>query len=213
MSDEPTTPAEPTGEPAEPTAPAQEPSTTEPEKTDEPKGTDGPDWKAKARQWEDRAKENKKALDKAAQDQATTKKTLDAIAVALGLKKGEEVDPQKLADQLTAERDKAAKDAQDARVELTVFRAADTHKADAGALLDSREFMRDVAELDPSAKDFNAELAALIKQRVKDNPTRYGRPEQGPPKKSGPAGMTGGQGAPARSGSLYAAVQAATKST
>jgi len=143
------------------------------------------------------------AVEKSMQDK------LDGIAVALGLKKGEEVDPKKLADQLTAERDKAAQDAQDARTELAVVRAADDHKADPGALLDSREFMREVRELDATGKDFAKDLAELIKARVKDNPKRYGR-DAPAPSKSGSDGMTGGRGKPPRSGSLYEAITATT---
>jgi hypothetical protein len=50
------TPAEPT--PAAPAAPAQEQPTAEAPKTDEQPKADETDWKAEARKWEQRAKEN-----------------------------------------------------------------------------------------------------------------------------------------------------------
>jgi hypothetical protein len=133
-----------------------------------------------------------------------SKDTLDKIAVALGLKKGEEVDPEKLQQQLTADVEKANSERDEARLQLAVFKAADTHSADPSALLDSREFLKEVRELDATDKSFADDLAALIKQRVKDNPTRYGR-EAPKPKKSGSEHMNGGQPGE-RTGSLHAAV-------
>jgi len=146
------------------------------------------------------------AAEKARQD------TLDSIAVALGLKKGDEVDPKKLADQLTAERDKAATAAASAQQELAIYRAADKHGADPNALTDSREFLKAVSELDATDKDYAKDLAELIKQRVKDNPTRYAR-EAPKTKKSGSADdMNGGKGSGGpRPTSLHAALEARNK--
>jgi hypothetical protein len=141
---------------------------------------------------------------KATAAEESTKKQLDAIAVALGFKKGEDVDPAKLQEQLTADVTKANSERDEARLELAVFRAADKHGADPGALLDSREFLKEVAELDATDKAFADDLTALIKQRVKDNPTRYGR-EAPKPKKSGSEHMNGGTPTE-RTGSLHAAV-------
>lgn len=141
---------------------------------------------------------------KATAAEESTKKQLDAIAVALGLKKGEDVDPAKLQEQLTADVTKANSERDEARLELAVFRAADKHGADPGALLDSREFLKDVGELDATDKAFADDLVALIKQRVKDNPTRYAR-EAPKPKKSGAEHMNGGKPSE-RTSSLHAAV-------
>lgn len=92
--------------------------------------------------------------------------TLDAIAKALGLKKDETPDPAKLAEQLTT----AQKDARDAQIELAVYRGAGKHQGDADALLDSRAFLADVRDLDPTAKDFAAKVDAAIKDAVTKNP-------------------------------------------
>lgn len=142
---------------------------------------------------------------KATTAEESSKKQLDAIAVALGLKKGEEVDPAKLQEQLTADVAKAHGERDEARLELAVFKAADKHGADPGALLDSRDFLKDVGELDATDKAFAADLVELIKQRVKDNPTRYAREASKTTKKSGAEHMNGGKPTE-RTGSLHAAV-------
>lgn len=141
---------------------------------------------------------------KATAAEEQTKKQLDAIAVALGLKKGEEVDPAKLQEQLTADvtKEKARGDA--AEMKLAVFMAADEHGAKASELFDSASFLKDIGELDATDKDFASDLAELIKQRVKDNPTRYGRAPV-KPAKSGSEHMNGGKPSE-RTGSLHAAV-------
>jgi len=131
-------------------------------------------------------------------------KLKDDFAVALGFKKGEDVDPAKLQEQLTADVTKAHGERDEARLELAVFKAADKHGADPGALLDSRDFLKDVGALDATDKDFASDLVDLIKQRVKDNPTRYGRTPM-KPTKSGAEHMNGGKPAE-RTGSLHAAV-------
>lgn len=136
--------------------------------------------------------------------EAALQKLKDDFAVALGLKKGEDVDPAKLQEQLTADVAKANGERDEARLELAVFRSADKHGADPSALLDSRDFLKDVGELDAADKNFPEDLAGLIKQRVKDNPTRYGR-EAPKAKKSGSEHMTGGTSTE-RTGSLHAAV-------
>lgn len=74
MAGEPTEPAEPvepaelteaaaTGEPAEPTAPADSVEPDEPAEPIEPTEQAEPDWKAKSRHWESRAKANKAKAD------------------------------------------------------------------------------------------------------------------------------------------------------
>ncbi|MFE6079979.1 hypothetical protein [Streptomyces virginiae] len=55
-------------------------------------------------------------------------------------------------------------------VELAVWSRADKAGARATALLDSRSFLRDIGDLDPSDKGFTAALDAAIKSAVKDNP-------------------------------------------
>jgi len=71
------------------------------------------------------------------------------------------------ADQLTkqlAERDTAAKQAQ---TELTVYKLAGKHGADADALLDSRAFLAKIAELDHTK---TADVEKAIKEAVESNP-------------------------------------------
>lgn len=83
-------------------------------------------------------------------------------------------DPAKLA-AAVAEKDGRIGDLEGALrakdVELAVHLRAEKHQAKASALLDSRSFLRAVADLDPSAKSFSAALDTAIKEAVKDNPS------------------------------------------
>ncbi|MEV5537451.1 hypothetical protein AB0L13_11375 [Saccharopolyspora shandongensis] len=92
---------------------------------------------------------------------------LDAIAQALGLKteEGEAPDVEKVTEQLTAAQAEARQHALD----LAVYRAAGRHGADPDALLDSREFARQVADLDPADGGFADALAAAITGAVEAN--------------------------------------------
>ena len=90
------------------------------------------------------------------------------IGKALGLVKDDKtpVDPaeitKQLADAQAAQRTTA--------VELAVYRTAADHGGDPNALLDSRAFLAKVSDLDPSAADFTAQVAAAVKAAVADNP-------------------------------------------
>ncbi|MEO3860881.1 hypothetical protein [Acrocarpospora sp. B8E8] len=177
------------------TGPADQGGTATDGKPETGKAKDGDDelakWRALSKQNEDRAKENKKALD------AATKKnqdTFDAIAQALGLKKGEQVDPAKQIELLTGDLGKTQADLRSARVELAVYKAAGKNGGDADALLDSRGFLNAVAELDPAEKDFTAAVAEAIKTAVKDNPKLAATQPTPPAKKSGSDGMNGAAG-------------------
>lgn len=68
-------------------------------------------------------------------------------------------------------------------VELAVWARADKQSAKAGALLDSRSFLRAIAELDPSEKGFVTALDNEIKAAVKENPAFAA---------TAPAGKSGG---------------------
>jgi len=128
---------------------------------------------------------------------------LDEFAVKLGYKKGE-TDPAKLTEQLNNERGTARQ----ARVELSVFRRASKHDGDPDALLDSRQFLAAVAELDPTAADFETKVEAAIKAAVTTNPKLKKAAATGP---SGPSGapIAGGPGGPAKkAGSLEEAISA-----
>jgi hypothetical protein len=115
----------------------------------------------------------------------------NAVLAALGLKSDGKVDPAQQAEQLAAERDKAAKKARDAQVELAVFRSAGKHQADPAALLDSRSFLAALGDLDPGAADFTTKVEAAIDKAVKDNP-KLKLAGQAPARNS--AEITGGSG-------------------
>ncbi|MGV9662585.1 hypothetical protein [Nocardia niigatensis] len=116
-----------------------------------------------------------------------------------------ETDPKKLGSQLES----AVKDANEARVELAVYRAAGKD-VDADALLDSRTFAAAVSKLDITADDFAAQVAAEITKAVDANPNKFRLAPVAeapkPPKRSG--GDTG-SGKGENSGQLtYAQYQA-----
>ena len=160
-----------------------EPAGTEPQ----PQGTEGQtaerahadgQQEAKGNLWDDPAKakaeierlraENGKdrttAKTKAAED--ARNELTQSIGKALGLIKdeGEKPDPAKLTQQIT-ETAAAAKQAQ---TELAVYKAANKQGANADALLDSRKFLANIADLDPT--DAKA-ITKAIEDAVKDNPT------------------------------------------
>lgn len=104
-----------------------------------------------------RANAKQQAADEARQEMA------QQIGKALGLIKDDETpDPAKLlADAQTAQRQ--------AQVELAVFRTAAKHQGDPAALLDSRAFLAKVADLDPTASDFEDKVGTAIKDAVAAN--------------------------------------------
>ena len=119
MSDTPVTPDQPTDE--QPQPPAQESHDTA-----------GPDWKAEARKWESRAKENRDAST--AQEQK-----LAAVLSALGIGDKQE-DPAAAVERYKAE-------ARAAQVEAAiVLNAGD---ADPKRLLDSVSFRESIKDIDP----------------------------------------------------------------
>lgn len=176
------TPAEST-----PTAPSSEPPAAAPAPTPTPPATPAvtPAEPPKSNPWEDPAtaqaeierlrKENAKdrtnAKAQAAED--ARKELANTIGKALGIvEDGAETDPAKLTENLTA----AQREAQQARVELAVFRNAATAGGDPAALLDSAKFLKDIAAVDPSD---TAAVEAAIKAAVEANP-RLGVASAGP---------------------------------
>jgi hypothetical protein len=126
------------------------------------------------------------AAKQQAADEAV-KELTQKLGQALGLVKDETPpDPAKLAEAIAqketalTERESTirAKD-----VELAVWARADKAKAKAGALLDSRSFLRTIAALDPSEKGFTTALDDAIKAAVKENPSFAA---------AAPAGKSGG---------------------
>jgi len=93
-------------------------------------------------------------------------------------------------------------------VELAVWARADKQSAKAGALLDSRSFVKAIAELDPSAKGFTAALDDAIKAAVKENPTAFAVATSAGKSGGDLSGGTGEGAAKKRSTSLSGAVGA-----
>lgn len=133
----------------------------------------------------------------------------EKLGKALGLVQDDSPpDPKALADAI-AKKDTTISEKESALrakdVELSVWARADKLSAKAGALLDSRSFVKAIAELDPSAKGFTTALDQAIKDAVKDNPAFAAVAPAG---KSG-GDLSGGTGegtAKKRSSSLTGAV-------
>ncbi|MEU9002994.1 hypothetical protein [Streptomyces sp. NPDC048551] len=155
------------------------------------------------------AGKDRTAAKQAAADAAVADVTAK-LAKALGIVKDDTpADPKALADAISqkeaalTEREAAlrAKD-----VELAVWARADKQSAKAGALLDSRSFVKAISDLDPSAKSFASALDDAIKAAVKDNPAFAAAPAA---TASGGdlSGGTGEGNARQRPTSLHAAVR------
>lgn len=111
-----------------------------------------------------RGEEAKKAKAAAATAAEQARAELaQSIGKAIGLVKDEPLDPAKLTEELTAERSAA----QQARVELAIFKAAGAANGDPAALLDSSSFLRSLDGIDPSD---TAAVTAAISAAVEANP-------------------------------------------
>lgn len=193
-----TDPAGDSGKPADPTG--------EPAKTPRVAGDFDPDRAmrdlGKAR---DDAAKAKAAADAAVKGRA---ELVDTIAVALGLKADPKTDPNILAAQAAKELTDIRAQAQELRVENALLKLAPKVGADVDALGDSRQFMKQLAELDPDAKDFNKQVETAIKEAVKANPKLAATTPggQGPARQGVDHG--GGSNGRARPASLGAALAA-----
>lgn len=185
---EPQTPAEPTApeQPAAPEAPKPQPPAQQQEQ--QPPAAkniwDDPD-AAKAeieKLRRENASERVNAKAKAAEEAKT--EFAQQIGKLLGLVKDDEpADPAKLTEQLTATQQAA----QDAQLELNIYKAAAAVKgANAAALLDSRSFMEQAKQAEPGALD------ALIGQYLNQNPHLKAAPAASPAGGAdlGPGGQT-----------------------
>ncbi|MCA1195127.1 hypothetical protein [Saccharopolyspora sp. 6V] len=147
----------------------------------------------------DLRKENGSARTNAKQQAAEQAKqdVAQQIGRALGLVADDQkADPQALADQLTAERDAQATAAKAAAVELAIWKAADTHGANAQALTDSRSFLAALDQLDPAADDYGTKVGEAVKKAATDHP-HYRAAGQAPARSSGQhTGRTGDQAKP-----------------
>lgn len=143
----------------------------------------------------DLRKENGSARQNAKQaaaDEAKQNLAQD-IGKALGLVKDDEpADPNKLAEQLTSEQQRA----RSAALELAVYKTAGKHGADPDALTDSRAFLAQVESLDPADEKFGEKVDQAIKKATESNPKLRAQ-GQAPPRSSGQhAGGTGGSQRP-----------------
>lgn len=161
------TTTEPTGtEPsAAATTPPEAPKPTEPKAT-EPKANVWEDPEAARAEIERLRRENGAARTnaKAQAAEEARKELANTIGKALGIvEDGAETDPAKLTESLTASQ----REAQQARVELAVFRNAATAGGDPAALLDSSSFLKSLDGIDPSD---GAALTAAIQAAIEANP-------------------------------------------
>lgn len=195
----PAAPAAPVVDPAAPSstppAPAADPA---PQAGQEPPADDNP-WsdpvKAKA-EIERLRREN--AADRtnaktAAADQAR-QELAQSIGKALGLVQDDTPpDPAQLA--TTAQE--AVERANRAEVELAAYKAAGKHGANPVELLDRRSVASQLDKLDPAADDFAAQVDAIVKKAVTDNPQLLVQaPAAGPSSSDHPGGSGEGAGKP-----------------
>ncbi|MDG4832420.1 hypothetical protein O7627_24375 [Solwaraspora sp. WMMD1047] len=154
----------------------------------------------------DDAKREKDARIKAEQDQQAK---LDAVLVALGLKPDPKTDPAATAAKVAKELTDAQAQNRELRIENALYKLAGKAGGDVDALQDSRGFMKALADLDPTAADFEKSVTAAIRDAVKANPKLAAATQggQGPARQGADHG--GGNNGRQRSGSLSAAVSRA----
>lgn len=117
-----------------------------------------------------RAKEHEEAVAAA---QAEKDELIREFGKRLGFIKDEDTeqaDAQALMEQLTAERDAKAKELADLRSELALKDAATAVNADTDLLIPYLRGTGALADLDPAADDYNAQVADVVKQAVESNP-------------------------------------------
>lgn len=111
-------------------------------------------WKAQSRRQEQRSKLNHTELQQ-------RDAVLRLIAEKVGVEFDDRPDPEALQQRL----DQQTALARQRAVELAVYtHSAQAGGVNAGALLDSREFMSRTSALDPDAADFHSQLADLVKE-------------------------------------------------
>ncbi|MFI5778132.1 hypothetical protein [Nocardia sp. NPDC051570] len=170
--------------------------------TDEPKGSQADDPRLRSAR-NDAAKYRTRASQ--AENDLTSFK--QQVGKLFGFVSEDEAnDPKKLTGQLKS----AVQEANGARVELAVYRAAGKD-IDADALLDSRAFASVVSKIDLTADDFTAQVAAEITKAVEKNPKLRLAPAIEAPKPPKRSGSDTSSGKGENSGQLtYAQYQALT---
>ena len=112
----------------------------------------------------------------------------------LGYESGDE-DETPTVDDLTSQLTSEREATRSAILELEIYKAAGEHKLDPEALLDSRKFMEEIAELDPSGKDFSDSVSSILDSAAKSG--RYKTLGQVPPQSNSsdhPQRKTSGSG-------------------
>jgi hypothetical protein len=184
-----TTPPAPAA-PAEPAKPAEPPAASA-NPWDDPKAAQAEI--ERLRRENGAARTNAKA--QAAED--AKKELAQQIGKALGLVEDDAADPVKLTEKLTASQTEA----QRARVELAVFRAAAAANGDPAALLDSQSFLASLKGIDPND---GVAVQSAIAKAVEANP-RLGLVSEVRPPAPNPAQGAGAAGAPDASALIAAA--------
>lgn len=185
-----TTPVEP--EPTQTPEQPQEPAAAAPEQPEEPKQqpdkpTNPWDDPAAAKAEIERLRRENGASRTNAKAQAADearKELAQQIGKALGLVEEETPDPAKLTEMLSASQTEA----QQARVELAIFRAAGAVGGDPAALLDSTSFLKSLADIDPAD---TAAVQEAIKAAVEQNPRLSAAPEPRTPAPNPAQGSSG----------------------
>ncbi|MEU6222249.1 hypothetical protein [Streptomyces sp. NPDC047042] len=157
-----------------------------------------PDWKAEARKWEKRAKDNSTATEELEKLKAAQLSEQEK-AVAAAEKAGRTA----AASEAQAEIDKRDAELRELKVEGAVRDRASTQGAKPAALLNSLTFRARIKALDPSDKTFGANLDEAIKAELEAHP-EYAVQRAGQSGGDFSAG-TGERGAK-RSGSLSGAI-------
>lgn len=155
----PTPTPDPTPDPAPQPNPPSDPPTDPPADPDDGKGGKDAILADLARERDKRQELEGKLSELTTAQQAQ----FDSIAKALGLKQDEPPDPEKLTAQVQAEQAKA----QEAAIQLAIYRNAAANEANADALLDSASFLRSLVGLDPTDADA---INGAIKAAVEANP-------------------------------------------
>jgi hypothetical protein len=116
-------------------------------------------------------------------------KLAEAFGIDMGA--GTTQDPPKA----PAKDDSSANELRLAKVELAVYRVAGAAGADPDALLDSRSFLREIEDLDPTDSSFEKDIRDAAKAALGQNPSlrvKDGTGQRKPPGKSG-GDMAGGK--------------------
>lgn len=177
--------------PEAPVVPAPEPATAPPAATvpvpspPPAPAEDTTDWKAEAERWKAQARTNEQRSKANHQDVQKRDDLLKQVAEQLGIPFEGKPDPSVL----TSRLEEQTRLARSRSVELAVFHAA-TGTVDASALLDSRGFMDQAAQLDPDALDFRARVGELVAEAAKQPRYQFTGPQSAamPAQQQAPSG-------------------------